>query len=60
MDFVEIKNLARTFKAEDEQALIQQVFKLKQQGVGLLGAHLFCADESTIAIKRSKNKDSQF
>jgi hypothetical protein len=60
MDFVEIKNLARTFKAEDDQALIQQVFKLKQQGVGLLGLIYFVQMNQRLPLSEAKTKTLNF
>lgn len=60
MDFVEIKNLARTFKAEGEQALIQQVFKLKQRGVGFLGLIYFVQMNQRLSLSEAKTKTINF
>ncbi|MDR0236419.1 hypothetical protein [Acinetobacter sp.] len=60
MDFVGIKNLARTFKAEGKQALIQQVFKLKQRGVGFFGLIYFVQMNQRLTLSEAKTKTINF
>ncbi|MDM1248027.1 hypothetical protein ACFODO_17275 [Acinetobacter sichuanensis] len=60
MDLVEIKKLADAFKAEDEVALSNQVFKLKKQNVGLLGLIYFVQVNQKLSLSEARTKTLNF
>lgn len=60
MDLVEIKKLADAFKAEDEVALSNQVFKLKKQNVGLLGLIYFVQVNQKLSLSDARARTLNF
>ncbi|WP_372403916.1 hypothetical protein ACDW34_02085 [Acinetobacter piscicola] len=60
IDLVEIKKLADAFKAEDEVALSNQVFKLKKQNVGLLGLIYFVQVNQKLSLSDARARTLNF
>lgn len=60
MDLVQLKILAQAFKPKDEQALSEQVLKLKQQGITLLGLIYFVQINQQSSLIEARKKTINF